>query len=89
MADDQPRIEYVEARRVLLNALDALRDHLIAVVLVGAQAIYLRSEGRLVGYQAFATDADVVIDPAKLGPIPPLGRAMEDAGFVLTNEPGI
>ena len=89
MPDEQPRIEHVEARRILLDALDAIRDHRGAVVLVGAQAIYLRAEGRLTSYQAFTTDADIVIDPAKLGPVPPLGRAMEDAGFVLTEEPEI
>ena len=33
---------YVIARRVLLDALDALGGHRDAVVLVGAQAIYLR-----------------------------------------------
>jgi hypothetical protein len=33
---------YVVARRVLLDALDALREHRHAVVLVGAQAVYLR-----------------------------------------------
>ncbi len=49
--DGAPRIEYVEARRVLLDALDALRYHLGAVVLVGAQAVYLRTEGRIEGYQ--------------------------------------
>lgn len=32
--------EYVEARRVLLDALEALGNHRKAVVLVGAQAIY-------------------------------------------------
>lgn len=33
--------EYFAARRVLLDALDALGVHRKAVVLVGAQAIYL------------------------------------------------
>ena len=75
MADGIPRIEYVEARRVLLDAFDAMRAHLDALVLVGAQAVYLRSTGRLTGYQAFTTDADIVLDPAKLGSIPPLGKA--------------
>lgn len=56
--EETPRIEYVEARRVLLNALDALRPHLDAVVVVGAQAVYLRTAGRLEGYQPFRTDAD-------------------------------
>jgi hypothetical protein len=86
---DTPRIEYVEARRILLDALAALRPHLDAVVLVGAQAVYLRTTGRLEGYQPFTTDADVVLDPALLADIPPIGAAMTNAGFVLTGEPGI
>lgn len=36
------------------------QPHLAALVLVGAQAVYLRSEGRLIGYQAFTTVADVL-----------------------------
>lgn len=89
MADEPVRIEYVEARRVLLDALGALEQQLDAVVLVGAQAVYLRTEGRMAGYQPFTTDADMVLDPSRLGPIPPLGDAMRAAGFVLTDEPGI
>jgi len=58
MAGETPRIEYIEARRVLLDALDALRSHLGAIVLVGAQAVYLRTAGRIEGYQPFTTDAD-------------------------------
>lgn len=88
MPGGAPRIEYVEARRVLLDALDALRAHLGAVVLVGAQAVYLRTEGRTAGYQPFTTDADIVLDPTLLAAIPPLGDAMRNAGFVLTDEPG-
>jgi hypothetical protein len=89
VAGDALRIEYLEARRVLLDALTAMQPHLGAVVLVGAQAVYLRTEGRIEGYQPFTTDADFVLDPSLLGPIPPLGQAMEAAGFVLTDEPGI
>lgn len=89
MPADAPRIEYVEARRVLLDALDAMQPHLDAVVLVGAQAVYLRTAGRIEGYQPFTTDADVVVDPTLLGPIPPLGDAMRAAGFTLTDEPGV
>jgi hypothetical protein len=83
------RTEYVEARRVLLNALETLRPHLDAVVLIGAQAVYLRTIGRLPTYQPFTTDADLVLDPSRLAATPPLGDAMRAAGFVLTTEPGI
>lgn len=89
MGEQPLRIEYVEARRVLLDVLTALEPHLDAVVLVGAQAVYLRTEGRIEGYQPFTTDADIVLDASRLEPIPPLGDAMTRAGFTLTDEPGI
>ncbi len=89
MAKQPLRIEYVEARRILLDVLTALAPHLDAVVLVGAQAVYLRTEGRIQGYQPFTTDADLVLDPSRLEPIPPLGETMIRAGFTLTDEPGI
>jgi hypothetical protein len=41
----KPDPEYVKARRVLLDALAALAPHSEAVVLVGAQAIYLQTGG--------------------------------------------
>ena len=39
MNTEQPRIEYVEARRALLDALTALQPHVDAFVLIGAQAV--------------------------------------------------
>jgi hypothetical protein len=36
-------VEYLLARRVLLDALDTLGPHRDAVVLVGAQAVYLHT----------------------------------------------
>lgn len=86
---EQPRIEYSEARRVLLDALGALSQQLAAVVLVGAQAVYLRTADRLPAYQPFTTDADIVLDPSLLTDRPGLGDVMRNAGFVLTAEPGI
>ncbi|MGH8932927.1 MAG: hypothetical protein ACRDZO_20470 [Egibacteraceae bacterium] len=89
------RIEYIEARRVLLDALEGLADHLDALVLVGAQAVYFRTEGRLPAYQPFTTDADLVVDPHRLAPEPPIDTAMRRAGFKLraedtgTPEPGV
>ena len=59
-----------------------------AVVLIGAQAVYLRTAGRLPTYQPYTTDADIVLNPARLLDNPPLGRSMTDASFVLTAEPG-
>jgi hypothetical protein len=47
---------YVAARRVLLDALDALRPHRNALVVVGAQAIYLRTGAGDIGIAPYTTD---------------------------------
>lgn len=80
--------EYLAARRVLLDALEALGTHRKSVVLVGAQAIYLHvGEGDL-AVAPYTTDADLVIDPRQLSDEPALAQAMENAGFELTVRPG-
>jgi len=81
---------YVAARRVLLDALDALTKHRRAVVLVGAQAIYLQAgEADLeVSVAPFTADADLSIDPALLGPEPQIAEAMTSAGFTLKMKAG-
>ncbi len=89
MTGTKPRIEYVEARRVLLDALDALQPHIGAIVLIGAQAVYLRTAGRLSTYQPFTTDADLALNPGLLADIPLLSDSMLNAGFERTTEPGI
>jgi hypothetical protein len=80
-----PDPEYVAARRVLLDALDALAAHRDAVVVVGAQAVYLRSEP-MEAYQDFTTDGDLALDPHLLSERPGLEEAMRRAGFHLKNE---
>jgi hypothetical protein len=72
---------YVMARRVLLDALDALGSHRDAIVLVGAQAVYLRVGEADLAVAPFTTDGDLAIDPAVLAEIPPLERALMAAGF--------
>ncbi|NIA26304.1 MAG: hypothetical protein GWP04_12190 [Gammaproteobacteria bacterium] len=83
MVDLDP--EYVAARGVLLDALEALADHREAIVLVGAQAVYLQTVP-LPGYQPYTTDADLAINPSLLGPRPGLEEAMRRAGFRLKDE---
>jgi hypothetical protein len=72
---------YVMARRVLLDALDALGSHREAIVLVGAQAVYLRVGEADLAVAPFTIDGDLAIDPAVLNEIPPLEKALMDAGF--------
>ena len=89
MSPDKPAIQYVEARRALLDALTALQPHIDAFVLIGAQAVYVRTAGRLPGYQPFTIDADLALDPSRLATLPLLADAMLDAGFEYSGEPGI
>jgi hypothetical protein len=77
----EPHELYVMARRVLLDALDALGSHRDAIVLVGAQAVYLRVGEADLAVAPFTTDSDLAIDPALLADIPPLQRALMDANF--------
>jgi hypothetical protein len=80
---------YVLARRVLLDALDALGSHRDAVVLVGAQAVYLRvGEGDL-AVAPFTTDGYLAIDPAMLAETPPLEQALKGAGFFPKTEDSV
>lgn len=61
---------YILARRVLLEALEAIASHRDAVVLVGAQAVYHHvGEGDL-AVAPYTTDADLAIDPSRLKEVP-------------------
>lgn len=58
--------EHLPARSVLLDALDALAPHLDALVLVGAQAVYLHIGNAELIVAPTLTDADLAIFPARL-----------------------
>ncbi|MFJ4633603.1 hypothetical protein [Streptomyces sp. NPDC088847] len=78
------------ARTVLLDALTALREHLDALTVVGAQAVYLRTQDATIRSAAYTSDGDISIDPAQLGDQPLLEQAMRDAGFTLReNQSGL
>jgi hypothetical protein len=71
----------VAARRVLLDALDALAAHRSALILVGAQAVYLRTRASVLIAAPFTRDADLAINPANLAETPALEALMRGAGF--------
>ena len=82
--------QYVAARRVLLDALEALAAHRQAVVVAGAQAIYLRTGEGEIGIAPYTTDGDLAIDPTLLGDEPHLDAAMRAAHFTPSlAEPGV
>lgn len=69
------------ARRGLLDALAALQDHLDAIILVGAQAIYLHTGEADIALAVYTTDGDLVIDPSILGTDPLIEDALRSGGF--------
>lgn len=79
---------YVAARRVLLDALGALTPHGKAVIVVGAQAVYLRTGQNDIAIAPYTTDGDLALDPSLLSDEPELERSMRDAGFQLLEQPG-
>lgn len=80
---------YVAARRVLLDACDALGRHRDAMILVGAQAIYLHAgDVGLDVVSPFTSDTDLSIDPSRLGSSPAIAAAMSQAGFTLKVKAG-
>ena len=82
---------YVRARSGLLDALAALGPLREAAVLVGAQAIYEYTRDHAEDYAVspFTFDADLALIPDLLVDDPRVIDAMQDAGYSLTDQPGI
>lgn len=69
------------ARNGLLDALEALEPHVGALVIVGAQAIYLHTGSLEVALAEYTTDGDIAVDPDLLSSEPLVEEAMRTAGF--------
>jgi hypothetical protein len=76
----------VAARGALLDALEALSEHRSAVIVVGAQAIYLHTGAAPVALAEATKDSDLALDVRALEPEPLLEEAMRAAGFHLDLE---
>ena len=88
MTDPAP--EYVAARTVLIDALAALGSQRKAIIVVGAQAIYMHTEdGGIAGYSPYTTDADLALAPSWLADEPHIEKLLEDASFEQKGDPGI
>jgi hypothetical protein len=80
-----------QARSALLDALDALREHREAVIVIGAQAIYLHTGAAQVALAEATKDSDLALDARSLGDDPLVQEAMQAAGFHLdpmSHQPG-
>lgn len=73
--------EVTMARLGLLDALEALEAHLDALVIIGAQAVYLHTGATEIALAEFTTDGDVAVDPDLLSSDPLVEEAMRTAGF--------
>ncbi len=80
--------EYVAARTVLLDALEALGPHRDNVVLVGAQAVYHHTGESSLNVPVMTTDADLALDTRLLSDDPEIGASLRNAGFVPGPNPG-
>lgn len=86
---------YVAARRVLLDALEDLTEHRDAIIVVGAQAVYLRTGAANVGVAEYTTDGDLVLASDALADAPLLEDVMSARfdharrGPTKAEEPGV
>jgi hypothetical protein len=71
----------IRSRSALLDALAALDAHRDAVIVIGAQAIYLRTAGSPVALAETTKDSDLALDPRVLENEPLLEESMSRAGF--------
>lgn len=78
----------VAARSVLLDALIATAPFRRSLIIVGAQAIYLRTSETRLALAPFTSDADIAIDPSLLPTTPALDKTLMAAGFWRSEQPG-
>lgn len=71
----------IAARAALLDALDALVKQRAALILIGAQAIYLHTGDAPVALAETTKDSDLAVDPRALSDSPLLDDSMTHAGF--------
>ena len=88
---DPERDLLVRSRSALLDALQALESQSRAVIVVGAQAVYLRTSSATVALAEATKDGDLALDPRSLQSTPLIEQAMRAAGFEpdpLSRQPG-
>ena len=84
----EPAYEYIEARRTLLDALDALESHRDSLVLIGAQAVYLHTGSTSLSVPPMTTDADLALNTDLLADDPEIATLLHAAGFENKQQPG-
>ena len=80
--------DVAKARLVLLDALEALGEQRDAMILVGAQAVYLRTGDVSLAVSEYTRDADLAIDTERIAPHPKLDQLLTAAAFTRGGQPG-
>jgi hypothetical protein len=78
----------IAARLVLLDALEAVGTQRSALILVGAQAVYMRAGPGTLAIAEYTRDADLAIDTERIGSDPQLDEVLREAGFEKSDQPG-
>jgi hypothetical protein len=81
LGETDPTDLLVAARSALIDAIEALDDQRDAVIVIGAQAVYLRTGAIDVALAETTKDSDVALDPRALVDNPRIETAMKAAGF--------
>jgi hypothetical protein len=68
--------EYVAARAVLIDVLQALEDHLPAIIVVGAQAVYMHTGSGDFVEPPMTTDGDLALNVCRALKFPPNARGV-------------
>ena len=80
---------YVAARTVLLDALEALGSQREAIIVVGAQAVYMLTGDAGIAVAPYTTDADLALSPRQLADEPLIEELMGGADFRQQGGPGV
>ena len=72
----------------MLDAVEASIPYRRSLILVGAQAVYLRTAQARLAVTPFTIDGDIAIDPSSMPLSPPLEEALSAAGFNAGTQPG-
>jgi hypothetical protein len=85
------RREFLRARRTLITVLRHLAVYREdAIVVAGAQAVYIRTAAEVLPFAPFTFDSDIVLDPRVLDPEPPVAAILASLGYVHRDEqPGL
>ncbi len=78
----------IVARLVLLDALEAIAGQRDAVILVGAQAVYMHTGRAALAVAEYTRDVDLAIDVERIASEPKLAEALAAAGFRKGDQPG-